>query len=164
MITWFKELLFLISVLFDRTDKVETAVVKKMNYFPFSGYKYMAWCGYILTTKEKYMEISENSLNHETIHLKQAQNYKRFYSYYLRYLWEWMKGNPIIYPSSSAYYTIPYEVEAYGFEYEIGYNPTKDTLKNFDIKNRKKTYKTNIQNWKHWCRMNYGDLKKKYIV
>lgn len=39
---------------------------------------------------------------------------------------EWVKGNPICHPASSAYYTIPYEMEAYANEgnpdYPVNYN------------------------------------------
>ena len=48
------------------------------------------------------------------------------------------------YPASSAYYKIPYEMEAYANEdksdYEINTNKYK-------IKNRKKTYRENKKNW-----------------
>lgn len=158
MITWFKELWFLISVLFDKTDGRVVAEVKKMTYFPFEGYKYMAWCGYILTTKEKYLDIDETSLNHETIHLKQAVFHGRYIWYYLSYLWYWMTGGIIIAPVSAAYYTNPYEMEAYAKEHIIGYNPTRFTVSKYLISDRKKTYKEHRNNWKSWVKEYFKDI------
>lgn len=114
-----------------------------MDHYPFSGYSAMSWCGYILT-KKKESNIKTTTWNHENIHLQQAKNKGSWLKYYTDYVWEWIKGNPITYPASSAYYTIPYEMEAYANEdksdYEINTNKYK-------IKNRKKTYRENKKNW-----------------
>ena len=58
----------------------------------------------------------KESLTHETIHLRQAQVIGSWVKYYWRYFVEWVKGNPICHPASSAYYTIKYEMEAYANE------------------------------------------------
>lgn len=54
-----------------------------------------------------------------------------------------MKGNPIIHPASSAYYTIPYEMEAYANQHNKEYidNYHGQFLHCYVIKDRKKTYK-----------------------
>lgn len=79
-----------------------------MDHYPFSGYSAMSWCGYILT-KKKESDIKTTTWNHENIHLQQAKDKGSWLKYYADYVWEWIKGNPITYPASSAYYTIPYE-------------------------------------------------------
>lgn len=99
-----------------------------MDHYPFSGYSAMSWCGYILT-KKKESDIKTTTWNHENIHLQQAKDKGSWLKYYADYVWEWIKGNPITYPASSAYYTIPYEMEAYANEdksdYEINTNKYK---------------------------------------
>ena len=139
---WFKETWWIIKQLFTKVkaDKVE---YKHMDHYPFSGYSAMSWCGYLLSRKPE-SQIKPTTWNHENIHLYEARDRKRWISYYWSYAWEWIKGNPITYPASSAYYTIPYEMEAYANEdksdYEINTNKYK-------IKNRKKTYRENKKNW-----------------
>lgn len=147
-----KELWTLAKMLFHRTKNSDDVEVLLFKHFPFKGYSMMMWCGKLITRQEKYLNPSVTTLRHEKIHLKQAQMYSHWYKYYLRYLWEWIKGNPITHPSHSAYYTIPFEMEAYGNEYKIQYNPTKETLKCYTIKNRKKTYKANRNDWKKYCK------------
>lgn len=145
-----KELWLLACMLFHRTKDCEVKVLM-FKYFPF-GYPTMMWCGKLIVKHERYMNPSTATLRHETIHLKQAKMYSHWYKYYLRYVWEWLKGNPIISPVHSAYYTIPFEVEAYANEYKIQYNPTVETLKKYTLKNRKKIYKENSNRWKQYCK------------
>ena len=140
---WFKETWWLVKQLFTTTKNKYKVQYKHMDHYPFSGYSAMSWCGYILT-KKKESDIKTTTWNHENIHLQQAKYKGSWLKYYADYVWEWIKGNPITYPASSAYYTIPYEMEAYANEdksdYEINTNKYK-------IKNRKKTYKENRKNW-----------------
>lgn len=91
-----------------------------MDHYPFSGYSAMSWCGYILT-KKKESDIKTTTWNHENIHLQQAKDKGSWLKYYADYVQEWIKGNPITYPASSAYYTIPYEMEAYANEDKSDY-------------------------------------------
>lgn len=160
---FFKELFTLIKFLFkDKPSDYEKVELYEMNHFPFKGYKYMMFCGkmiYRSDNKEKIeAEIGTEkfniSTNHETIHLKQAQTKGSWISYYITYLWEWIKGNPIIHPSQSAYYTIPYEMEAYGNEFDFDYPTNYDgsNLKYYTIKDRKKTYKEHRYDWKDYCK------------
>lgn len=140
-----KELWTLIKLLFTKTPKSYNELeVVKMNYFPFKGFFAMSWCGKLITrTPEKVDQID---ITHETIHLKQAQQYSNWFTFYLRYLWEWIKGNPITAPSISAYYTIPFEVEAFANEKNAEYpqNYTPDNLKTkYTLRHRKMLYKRN---------------------
>lgn len=152
----FKELMQLIKWLFQgKPQDVKELTIVKMKHFPFSGYSAMSWCGRLVTRKIE--KIGERTINHETTHLKQAQQYSCWLMYYLVYLFEWIKGNPLIHPASSAYYTIPFEVEAYANELRNGYNDNYDpTLlkKKYTFKKRKKLYKEKgySYGWKEYIR------------
>ena len=147
-----KELWFLIKTLFSPlSDQVE---VVQMKYFPFQGYSAMSWCGKIITRKDN---TSDRIINHERIHLEQAlqlakqEKSSSWLTYYWQYLKYWIKGNPLIAPASSAYYTIPFEMEAYGNEHDFNYKVTENSWKKYEIKDRKKTYNSNRYNWRLYC-------------
>lgn len=139
-----KELWWLAKQLFKDNPKDRDEVTyKQMQHFPFAGYSAMSWCGYLVTRKDE-SSISESTRTHETIHLKQAQIKGSWIKFYLSYLKEWLKGNPIIHPSQSAYYTIPYEAEAYANQYRPSYPKNYDgsNLSKYTFKNRKSLYKS----------------------
>ena len=116
-----KELFELIRLLFSSNPKdIEEMKVKNMKHFPFKGYKAMAWCGTIIH-REGASKVNDITINHETIHLKQAKMCGSGVKYYWRYFIDWLKGNPLIYPASSAYYTTKYESEAYANEENMSY-------------------------------------------
>lgn len=116
-----------------------------MQCFPFQGYKYMMRCGKMIYRKK----------NEERI-LSQVKGKNSWLRYYLIYVWEWIKGNPITNPASSAYYTIPFEMEAYANEEDPNYPLDYDGkyLHCYDIKNRKKTYRKygNSRAWKEYIK------------
>lgn len=148
-----KELWFLIKTLFSPlSDQVE---VVQMKYFPFQGYSAMSWCGKIITRKDN---ISDRIINHERIHLEQAlqlakqEKSSSWLTYYWQYLKYWIKGNPLIAPASSAYYTIPFEMEAYGNEDDYNYHPVNNSWKLYELEDRKETYKKHRDNWKQFCK------------
>lgn len=148
-----KELWYLIKTLFSPlNDQIK---VVKMKYFPFPGYSAMSWCGKVITRRDK---VSDKVINHERIHLEQALELARleksntWITYYWQYFKYWIKGNPIIAPATSAYYTIPFEMEAYANEDNYSYKVTTNSWKKYEIKDRKKTYKENRQNWKLFCK------------
>ena len=149
---WFKETWWIVKQLFTKVkaDKVE---YKHMDHYPFSGYSAMSWCGYLLSRKPE-SQIKPTTWNHENMYLYQARDRKRWISYYWSYTWEWIKGNPIIYPASSAYYTIPYEMEAYANDDNFDYLKTRkpEDLDKYKIKDRKKTYKANKKNWRQYLK------------
>lgn len=138
-----KELFELIRLLFSSNpEDIEEMKVKDMRHFPFKGYKAMAWCGTIIH-REGASKVNDITINHETIHLMQAKMCGSWVKYYWRYFIEWLKGNPIIAPASSAYYTIPYECEAYANEQDMDYckNYDGNNLQKYTFKGRKKLYK-----------------------
>lgn len=162
MIKFFKELWWMVKVLFSGDpNEVNELQLKETANFPFEGYSYMMWCGYMVYRDSKADYIKEyinsekfkKSYNHENIHLCQAQVKGSWWKYYLTYLWEWIKGGPIMNPASSAYYTIPFEMEAYGNEHDFTYCDNYDgsNLYKYDIDHRKSTYKEHRDNWREFC-------------
>lgn len=160
------EIITLIKMLFTSkpSDFFEVELMP-MKHFPFKGYKYMMWCGRIVYRKENEekvkneinTEIGRRSIRHETLHLRQAENHGKnsWVRYYWRYLVEWIRGNPIIHPASSAYYTIPFEVEAYALEEIEGaelYYDTNLLKSKYTLENRKQTYRDHRDNWKNYVK------------
>lgn len=139
-------------MLFHRTTNNDDIDILLFKHFPFNDNVMMMWCGHLITKEKEYTNPEKRILRHERIHLKQAQNYSHWYKYYLRYVWEWIKGNPFIKPTDSAYYTVPFEIEAYANEHKAEYKPTKNTIKKYILKNRKKLYIENKEKWKQFCR------------
>ena len=155
------EIITLIKMLFkSRPSDFFEVELMPMKHFPWWDYKFMMWCGRIIYREEKkavierYMQMSsgKRSKRHETMHLRQAENQAgdSWVRYYWRYFVEWVKGNPIRHPSESAYYTIPFEVEAYALEETEG---AEYLLKNkYTLKNRKQTYRDHRDNWKSYVK------------
>lgn len=152
MFKFFKELKYLAKLLFKtKPSDVHEIELLEMNCFPFGKYSFMMWCGKMIYNKKNREKV--NSLlgtyyffsyeNHEKIHLKQAQKEGKWTSYYYHYLKEWLKGNPFFPPFMSAYYTIPYEMEAYANENDDTYAEqyTGEYLSCYTLKHRKKEYK-----------------------
>lgn len=125
-----KELWTLIKLLFTgRPSDFQEEEKLKMNYFPFRGYKYMSWCGYIISRKDN-PEIPLPDWIHENIHLYQAKRHKFWIGYYLAYLWNFLIGFIVIWSWKGAYKTSMYELEAYanegkGWDYMEEVNPWK---------------------------------------
>lgn len=160
------ELITLIKMLFkDKPSSYEEPELMMMKHYPFKGYRFMMWCGKMIYREdnkeniETYMttEKGARSKRHEKMHLFQAQTHGKdsWIKYYWRYFIEWVKGNPIMHPSSSAYYTIPYEVEAYALEDKEITKETYDLslLKDkYTLKDRKKTYNAHRENWRDYVK------------
>lgn len=146
----FKELWWLIKKLFTKIEESEGLTYKEMKHFPFKGYSAMCWCGYLILRKDS--KTTTKTLVHENIHLRQAiEKYKgkRWIRFYTNYFWWYLKGFTLLNPMSSAYYTIPYEMEAYAHQHEKSYikKITKDSYKKYIIKHRRTTYKKYRDNW-----------------
>ena len=137
-----------------------------MKHFPFSDYRYMMWCGNIITREEK-SKVIERFMNtyrgkvgyhHECIHAIQAEtehgdNWVRFY---FSYMWHWLKSNPFIKPYNGAYYTNRYEVEAYANEENFSYLKQYNRLQlrtKYTIKNARKIFnKLGVLEWKKYIK------------
>lgn len=157
------ELIQLVKMLFSgKPSDFSKPQMLEMKHFPFSGYKYMMWCGRMIYRSSRRDAIlsevgtskHKRSVTHETIHLRQAQVCGTWVKYYLKYLAEWLRGNPLIHPSSGAYYTIPFEMEAYANEDNPAYAELYDGsfLRLYRIKNRKKTYRKYKSEWKTYLK------------
>ena len=158
-----KELFILIKMIFGKKPKdIEKPCLMGMKHFPFKGYSYLMWCGKMIYRDDMYDRRRKEwptdrfkiQTNHEHIHLMQAKMCGSWVKYYLVYLWEWLKGNPLIAPSKSAYYTNKLECEAYANEDDLSYCKSYDgsNLKKYDLKNRKSLYKrvgNNPTSWKN---------------
>lgn len=162
------ELWLLIKLLFISKPsdvKSEDLEIIVMKHFPFQGFRYMSWCGKIITRHEK-KEVIDRFLNtesgywskiHEYGHAVQAisehgDNWIRFY---LSYYWHWLLENPILAPASSAYYTNRYEVEAYAQERNLSYwqNYTRENLRGkYTLRNGKKLYREHRDYWKDYVK------------
>ena len=95
--------------------------------------------------------MGSESKNHELGHAKQAAYYKRWIYYYLVYCWEWLKGNP--FTGIGAYYTIPFEIQAYGNQHNSTYDYNRSDLKSkYTIKKRRSVYKKYKYGWKNYCK------------
>ena len=147
-----KELWTLAKMLFQsKPNEIEEVKLMGMDHFPFKGYAYVMWCGkmiyrndmYDVRRKEWITKKYKESKNEENIHLAQAKLCGSWVKYYWRYFCEWLKGGIIMAPVSSAYFTIPYEVEAKAnntnFDYPKNYDGSN--LAKYTLKNRKKLYK-----------------------
>ena len=141
---FFKELGLLIKWLFTGNPrKQETLQIEQFKHFPFKGYSAMSWCGHLIT-RYNPSYINKTVYNHETIHLLQAKRFRTWIGFYLSYLWQWFKINPFIGPSNCAYYTSPYEMEAYANEERPEYIENYDSsyIKTYYfIKNRRETFR-----------------------
>ena len=167
-----KELFYLARLLFKSNPRKKNEVTLiGLTHFPFKGYKYLMWCGYMIYRKENEHKIAKEMLtkqfdiskNHETIHLMQAKACGSWARYYWKYFIEWVKGGIIMAPVSSAYYTNPFEMEAYAnednFEYPEGMiiyedNYSSGSFGKYIIKNgRKELYKEiGKENWKEYIK------------
>lgn len=167
--SWFKELWVLVRMLFKSKPseifKMEHLDIVVMKHFPFRGYRYMMWCGKIITRQEKKAVIErflntqngEWSETHEMIHARQARSEHgdNWLRYYLNYFWHWLKGNPFVHPSQSAYYTNRYEMEAYGNEHQpeyLWYYNRSNLRGKYSIKHRKATYREHRDEWRSYCK------------
>lgn len=157
----FRELWQLIKLLFQtKPSEVNEVELLEMKYFPFKGYKYLMWCGKMIYRNDMIEKRKKEwktltfltSKVHETIHLNQAKRSGSWAKYYWQYFKEWIKGGIIMAPVSSAYYTNPFEMEAFANERFSSY-PREMTIDkdNYSVeaftryiikKGRKKLYKS----------------------
>ena len=88
-------------------------------------------------------------MNHELIHVKQSiSTNNSWWKFYLLYIWEWFKANPLFNGFKFAYKMNPFELEAYANENDLEYNiVNKDgaiqwkQFKTISIKQRKQLWK-----------------------
>lgn len=151
--SWLSETFFFVKTLFTEKPKSRDKLTMKcMEHYPFKGYKYMMWCGYVIYRKDNEDNIKKEKrtfkwkrdMRHETIHLMQAKDCSKttFFSYYFQYLWQWIIGNPFL-KDNIAYYTSPFEMEAYACEDETYYVEGREIEEHkfyYIIPNKRKEY------------------------
>lgn len=169
-----KEVWKLIKLLFSSNPMdISEVELLCMDNIPFKGYKYLMWCGKMIYRNDMIERIQDEwetssfevDKNHETIHLNQAKRSGSWIRYYWQYFKEWLKGGIIIAPASSAYYTNPFEMEAYANEENLEYpegmilyedNYSTGEFGKYIIKNgRKKLYKQaggTVEKWKKYIK------------
>lgn len=146
-----KELWILAKMLFaSKPSEIDEVKLMGMEHFPLRGCSYMMWCGKMIYRKDTYETRRKEWItkkykvnkNHKTIRLMQAKLCGSWTKYYLRYLWEWIKGG-LSSPLSANYYLIPYEAEAYANEENLDYPKQYDgsNLGKYTFHSRKKVYK-----------------------
>ena len=100
------------------------------NLLPFPGYFAITLFGKIYIREssrsswERQLKTGDANItmNHETIHLRQAQSmFDSWIMYYIRYIYEYLKNQPWKNGNSFAYYMIPFEMEAYQNEINLSY-------------------------------------------
>ena len=108
--------------------------IKYSKYIPFPGFYAINLFGTFFI-REEYKSIppSETTINHETIHTLQAEDFcKGFFGYiifYILYGLEWIfKLLPCLFTKHDAYYSISFEQEAYANQLDLEY---KNKRKNF---------------------------------
>ena len=79
-----------------------------ITLWPFIIYRY------------KKEDVSPKLVNHETIHIKQQQELFVI-GFYVLYVYYWLKNLIKYKNSSTAYYNIPFEVEAYTHDQDLEY-------------------------------------------
>ena len=65
-------------------------------------------------------KLNEQVLNHETIHIKQQQELL-IIGFYILYVYYWIKGLMYYRDTEMAYYSIPFEMEAYDHDENLEY-------------------------------------------
>ena len=65
-------------------------------------------------------KLNKQVLNHETIHIKQQQELL-IIGFYILYVYYWIKGLMFYGSAQMAYYSIPFEMEAYDNDEDLEY-------------------------------------------
>jgi hypothetical protein len=90
---------------------------KIIYFFPIPEFVAIMLFGYIFA-KQKLPKIA---INHERIHIAQADDCGGWLAFYSLYLWYWAKGMVRYRNNGRAYRAIPFEMEAYGHEWDLWY-------------------------------------------
>lgn len=117
-----------------RPNKYQNIKIETSRFLPPRGYNAITFFGKILVRRnnnpkwKQYFETASGKilLNHEWIHVKQAvSTHNSWICFYLRYIFYYLKNRPLKNGHRIAYYTIPFEVEAYVFESDLAYTHDK---------------------------------------
>lgn len=105
--------------------------LKYSRIIPFRGFYVISLFGCIIR-KMKYKEhpIEDKIMNHEGIHVCQAEDFCKgfigYFIFYILYILEWIIKLPIsILIKGKAYHSISFEQEAYNNEYDLNYQDVR---------------------------------------
>ena len=114
-----------------KRPKNTTKIIAKINKFLCpSGFSAITLFGIIYVRNEASLAkinktdgIDSLFENHEMIHVKQAvSTHNSWFLFYLLYIWQWLMNLPMIFINKYAPYKfIPFELEAYANEANVGY-------------------------------------------
>ena len=114
-----------------KKPKNTTKIIAKINKFLCpSGFSAITLFGVIYVRSEASLAkinktdgIDSLLENHEMIHVKQAvSTHNSWFLFYLLYIWQWLVNLPMIFINKYAPYKfIPFELEAYANEANVGY-------------------------------------------
>lgn len=91
------------------------------KFIPFQGYAYINLFG-ILFTRKKDLNLSDETINHESIHSLQGK-YLLWIIFYLLYFIEWLFKIPVaFFYNPSKYGTLKYAYRSISFEQQAYYN------------------------------------------
>ena len=117
---------------------------------PFKNYNAINFFGRLLTRMSEvdminYLGTERGKIlvNHERIHLLQKETLHSWLLFYILYFWYWAKLYFVTFNHKMSYRTIPFEIEAYGYETDMEYN--KSYWKSFKLKNKERKIFFNIK-------------------
>ena len=144
-----KEYITIISAIFKNSPSRPLQHIE-MRYVLWPGYKLLCWAGLLVSRPGTI--ISTIDEHHEDLHRQQAEILGSYWKFYLVYLWEYLCGLFICLSFNAAYFTISFEMQAYGNERRLEYKVTPENIKLYRIKNKRKAWKENKNSWRAYCR------------
>jgi hypothetical protein len=90
---------------------------KIIYFFPVKGFLAITLFGYIFAKRR----LSAIELNHERIHIAQAEDCGGYFNFYRMYLDYWFCTFSKTKNNEEAYYSIPFEKEAYANQHNPDY-------------------------------------------
>lgn len=113
-----------------RPSKIKQIKAKVSKWLCPPGFAGITICGTVYVRSEKALKkvmktdgIDSTFENHELIHVRQAESTgDSWLRFYLLYAWYWLKNLPMLLIWIKAPYVfIPFELEAYGNQYDMEY-------------------------------------------
>lgn len=117
-----------------KPSKISNITAKVNKWLCPPGFAGITICGTVYVRSEKALKKVMNSdgidssfENHELIHVRQAESTSdSWLRFYLLYVWYWLKNLPMLFIWIKAPYVfIPFELEAYGNQYDYEYSKGK---------------------------------------